>query len=264
MTRSALTVAACALVTLWVLAAPPDAQQEKNHEEALARGKRVYQVQCARCHGIQGTGGTGANLARPVLRNAATDQDLLALIKDGIEGTAMPANWFLTDAQVRDVAHYVRSLGRVESQPLPGDPELGKKVYARSDCAKCHMIAGAGGSLGPDLTEVGARRGVDFLRAAVVHPGREKLVDEWGYTRYLPVVITTGDGRVLSGTRINEDTFTIQIRDATSRLQSLDKRALDELHKTGASMMPTYDTMFSPRDIDHLSSYLASLRASTP
>jgi putative heme-binding domain-containing protein len=264
MRRSALTAATCSLAALAVLAAPPDVQKADDTAAALARGKRVFEIQCARCHGIQGTGGTGASLARAVLRNAASDKDLVAVIKDGIEGTAMPANWFLSDAQVRAVARYVRSLGRTEPQPLPGDAEAGKEVYAKNDCSKCHMIGGEGGSLAPDLTDVGARRGLDFLRAAVVHPGRESLVDEWGYTRYLPVIVTTGGGLVLSGMRVNEDTFTIQLRDEKNRLQSLEKRDLEELHKSNGSAMPAFDKVLSARDVDHLVSYLAGLRASAP
>jgi putative heme-binding domain-containing protein len=260
----AICTAIFALLTLCGAAAPPDAKKAENDDGALARGKRVFEIQCARCHGIQGTGGTGASLARPTLRNATTDQDLLTVIKDGIEGTAMPPNWFLTDPQARDVAGYVRSLGRGEAQPLPGDAALGEQVYAKNECAKCHTIAGEGGSLGPDLTDVGARRGLDFLRAAVLHPGRESPLDEWGYVKYLAVVAMRDDGRVVSGMRVNEDTFTIQLRDEKNHFQSLEKRALEGLNKGTASVMPAYDKVLSTADGDHLVSYLSRLRGAAP
>ncbi len=234
-------------------------------DKGLARGKRVFEGQCARCHGIQGTGGTGANLARPVLRNAASDEDLQAIIKEGIPGTAaMQGNWFLTDQEIRDVTRYVRSLGRNEAEPLPGDAELGRKVYAKNDCVKCHIVNGVGGSLGPELTDIGARRGLDFLRGAVVHPGDEMPLDERGYAAYQVIVVATSDGRVLSGTRINEDTFTIQLRDEKNRIHSLKKRDLQALHRTGVSLMPGYDKMLSAGDVDHLISYLAGLRGNAP
>src|SRR5262245_32606884 len=47
----------------------------------LARGKRLFEGQCARCHGIQGGGGTGANLRRPKLRHAPDDQSLFHVIR---------------------------------------------------------------------------------------------------------------------------------------------------------------------------------------
>ena len=52
----------------------------------LARGQRLFESQCARCHGLKGTGGTGPGLNRARLRRAADDQTLLDLIKEGIPG----------------------------------------------------------------------------------------------------------------------------------------------------------------------------------
>ncbi len=260
-----LSAAACALLMLPLASASVHAQATpETADKDLARGKRVFEGQCARCHGIKGAGGTGANLARPVLRYAASDENMLAIVKEGIAGTAMPGNWFLTDPEIRDVASYVRSLGRSEAEPLPGDADVGKKVYAKNDCAKCHIVDGVGGSLGPELTDIGARRGLDFLRGAVVHPGDEMALNDRGYAAYPSVVVATRDGRVLSGTRINEDTFTIQLRDEKNRIHSLRKRDLEALRRTGVSTMPSYDKMFSGGDVDHLISYLAGLRGNAP
>src|SRR5262245_54066087 len=74
-----------------------------------ARGQRLFEGQCARCHGVQGGGGTGANLRRPKLRHAADDDSLFNLIRSGIPGTGMPYTWAMTDNEVRDVIAYVRS-----------------------------------------------------------------------------------------------------------------------------------------------------------
>jgi cytochrome c oxidase cbb3-type subunit III len=260
-----VSVAAGALLMLLVASSSLRAQEApETAANDLAHGKRVFEGQCARCHGIQGTGGTGANLARPVLRNAASDEDLLAIIEEGIPGTAMPGNWFLSETEIRDVARYVRSLGRTQLEPLPGDAERGRKVFAKNNCAKCHIVDGVGGSLGPDLTDVGARRGLNFLRGAVVHPGEETPLDEQGYAAYLAVVAVTADGRVLTGTRINEDTFTIQLRDEKNRIHSLAKSDLEALRKTGVSMMPAYEQLLSPDDVNHLISYLAGLQGGAP
>ena len=260
-----VSAAACALWMLLVANASVRAQAPpETAANDLARGKRLFEGQCARCHGIKGTGGAGASLTRPVLRHAADDEDIFAIIQDGIPGTAMPGNWFMTDQEIRDVAHYVRSLGRTAPEPLPGDVERGKQVFAKNDCAECHIVQGQGDSVGPELTDVGARRGLDFLRKAVVHPGSEVPLDEAGYAAYLPVVAATSDGRVVTGTRINEDTFTIQLRDQKNRIHSLRKRDLDGFRKTGVSTMPAYGRVLSRGDVDHLVSYLAGLRGKTP
>jgi putative heme-binding domain-containing protein len=166
----------------------------------------------------------------------------------------------MSDNEVRDVIAYVRSLGRVAPEPLPGDPDKGKLIYQKAECSHCHIVAGKGGSLGPELTDIGARRGTLFLRSALLHPGKDRAVDAEGYATHLPVLAIKKDGRLLTGVRVNEDTFTIQLRDANNRLYSLQKSNLEELHKLEVSVMPAYEETLSHSDIDNLVSYLASLK----
>ena len=209
---------------------------------------------------MQGGGGTGANLRRPKLQRAPDDASLFDLIRDGIPESGMPYTWAMSDNEVRDVIAYVRALGRVAPEPLPGDPAKGRLVYHKADCGNCHIIAGKGGSLGPELTEVGARRGIQFLRSALLHPGKDRSVTDEGYATHLPVLAVKKDGRLLTGMRVNEDTFTIQLRDAGNRFYSLQKSDLEALHKLDVSVMPAYEKRLSKSDIDQLVSYLASLK----
>ena len=225
-----------------------------------ARGKKLFEAQCARCHGMKGAGGIGAALTHPKLRHADNDQELFAVIQDGIPGTAMSGNWFLTDTEIWQVVRYVRSLGRTPVAPAPGDPARGKLVFERSSCAACHIIAGKGGGAGPDLTEVGTRRGLDYLRKSIQHPGAETLLGGDGFAAYLAVVVATPEGRVVAGTRMNEDTFTIQLRDEKLRFHSFRKRDLETWKKSDGSLMPSYEKIISASELDHLISYLASLR----
>jgi nitric oxide reductase subunit C len=53
------------------------------------------------------------------------------------------------------------------------DPALiakGEKVYADKKCAMCHAINGKGGKSGGDLTDVGAKRDVDWLKQFTKDP----------------------------------------------------------------------------------------------
>lgn len=226
----------------------------------LARGKRLFEGQCARCHGMQGGGGLGANLRRARLRHAPDDKTLANLIQKGISGTGMPGIFALSEDELHDVIAYVRSLGRVPAEPLPGDPDKGKLVYQKAECSACHIIAGKGGNLGPELSDGGDRRGIQFLRQALLHPGLERTVGADGYANYLPVLVVTREGRMLTGIRVNEDTFTIQLRDSNNRVYSLQKSELEECSKLGGSMMPAYEKTLAAADVDHLVSYLASLK----
>jgi putative heme-binding domain-containing protein len=251
----------CLVMAVWAAGAgrPAGAPPAPTPDEA--RGKRLFEGHCARCHGMQGGGGLGANLQRPKLRQAPDDESLANVIRNGIFGTGMPSAWQMSDNEVRDVAAYVRSLGRVPAEPLPGDPEKGRLVFQKAECGACHIVAGQGGILGPELTDVGARRGVLFLRSAMLHPGKDRALSAEGYATHLPILAVTQEGRVLTGVRVNEDTFTIQLRDASNRLHSLQKRDLEVLRKLDVSVMPSYEKTLSPSEMDHLVSYLASLKA---
>src|SRR5579862_9254250 len=56
----------------------------------LEKGRQLFLGMCSRCHGVDGGGGEGPNLNRPVLTHAQNDQALLAVIRDGIPDRGMP------------------------------------------------------------------------------------------------------------------------------------------------------------------------------
>ena len=115
--------------------------------------------------------------------------------------------------------------------------------------------------MGPDLTDVGARRGAARLRQVLLEPGSAKPRDGSGYFAFLIVQAATRDGRLVRGLRVNEDTFTLQIRDSENRLHSFPKDELVDLkRRTGASVMPSYASVLSASDIDDLIAFLAGLR----
>ena len=119
----------------------------------------------------------------------------------------------------------MRSLGRQVQVALPGEPERGKRLYeTKGQCVTCHIVRGRGSSLGPDLTDIGARRGPDHLRSMLLNPGTSKARDSSGYLQFLVIRVVTQDGREVRGMRINEDTFTLQLRDADNRLYSFRKQ----------------------------------------
>ena len=99
------------------------------------------------------------------------------------------------------------------------------------------------------------------LRSALLNPGSSKARDSSGYISFLVMRVVTQDGREVRGMRINEDTFTLQLRDADNRVHSFRKDDLKELNReSSGSLMPSYQTVFSPTEIDDLIAYLASLR----
>ena len=57
----------------------------------IAYGSRLYDAQCTTCHGANGDGVGGVDLRSGKFRNAVTDQDLIRVITNGIQGTGMQA-----------------------------------------------------------------------------------------------------------------------------------------------------------------------------
>jgi cytochrome c oxidase cbb3-type subunit 3 len=235
---------------------------------AAERGERLFQNDCASCHGPRGEGGIGPPLAVPRLSRARDTDALFKLIKNGIEGTEMPAAR-RTSSDVAALAAWVGKLGERPPEKLPGDARRGAALYAgKGACATCHAIAGRGGAAGTDLTEVGLRRGASYLRTALVDP--EAAVPR-GYASYrndvsltenfLQVRVVTAAGVELTGVRVNEDTFSIQLRDATNRIHSFWKTELRALYKDwGRSPMPSYREAFTAAELDDLVAFLAGQR----
>src|SRR5262249_26435247 len=147
---------------------------------------------------------------------------LRAIIRDGIPDRGMPRVRRTTDNEQRQLIAYVRSLGRAASSAIVGDPQKGSAVYQRNNCASCHIVNGEGGTTGPELSAIGFQRGPDYLRQALLDPGAvlphgANVVPSRNLDEFLPVRVVTKDGREVRGARINEDTFTIQVRDSNNQ-----------------------------------------------
>lgn len=236
------------------LAAAQNPSRPAATPQRLEQGQRIYLSQCGNCHGMDGSGGRGPSLARPRLLHAPDDDALYRVIQRGIAGTEMPSSW-LSSGQIWSVAAHVRTLGRVTPEAVSGDPRRGQEIYSgKGGCAQCHTIAGHGGAIGPDLDDIGARRSVSHLKQALSDP--EAFIP----ARFVLVRLTTSDGRSISGARVNEDAFSIQIRDVSNSLHSFWKHELREVQKEwGRSPMPAYNRLLSPEELDDVVAYLASL-----
>jgi len=221
----------------------------------VAQGERTYGTECSFCHGPKGEGAVGPALAVPRLLRAPNDQALFQVIREGVAGTQMPPST-LTTARIWQLVAYMRTLGRIQQSKSTGDPKRGAQIYAgKGGCARCHTLAGHGGGIGPDLSDVGARRDRDFLRASLLTPEASIPRD------FMQVRLVTREGQHLVGVRLNEDTFSIQIRDLSNQVHSFWKAELSDLVKEpGRSPMPSYGKTLTPEELDTLIAYLDSLQ----
>jgi putative heme-binding domain-containing protein len=218
-----------------------------------AAGRRIIDAQCAWCHGNEGEGGAGPNLHGKLL-HATSVSSIVDIINKGIPGTDMPS-FRLTERETRQTATYAMSLSRAAARPGPGNAERGAAVFQSTGCGSCHAVDGRGGILGPELTTIGGRRGAIYLREALVRPAASHPPG------YLVVRAVPNTGAAIRGIRLNEDVFSILIRDASGAVHSLQKSDLARLDREPeATLMPSYESRLSPPQLDDIVSYLASLR----
>jgi Cytochrome c. len=87
-----------------------------------------------------------------------------AMKAQGIERPTM------TPQELRDLSAYLApATGGSAEGPLfvlPGRPELGRSLFVDKGCVQCHKVGGTGGTVGPDLVAMSARRSpVEFAAA---------------------------------------------------------------------------------------------------
>lgn len=114
-----------------------------------------------------------------------------------------------------------------------GDAKRGEHVFRNeaNSCLKCHAIRGAGGQVGPELSDIGTVSPVDFLITSVMVP--EAAVKE----QHQMMTALTTDGRILQGIIVDESTETIRLKDAEGKEFTIPAAEIEE-RKTGGSLMP--------------------------
>jgi putative heme-binding domain-containing protein len=223
----------------------------------VATGARVYNAMCAGCHGPTGAGVGSVDLRRGPLPHGATDAALSAIITSGNPQSGMPA-FRLDPNELRGLVAFIRVGFDANAAATPaatGDVARGRMIFeGRGNCLSCHRVNDKGQYSGPDLTDIGQAR----TPAAI----QRSLVDPTGSMRPInrPVRAVTRDGTVITGRRINEDTYTVQLVTDQGRLVSLVKAELRDWSVSSSSPMPSYKDILRPEELADLVAYLASLK----
>ena len=218
-------------------------------------GAQIYAAQCSACHGVNGTQVGGVDLGGGALRRASSDQDLRAVLANGIPGTAMPPFRF-DPSEVTAIVAYVRNMRNFDSHAgTTGDANRGRAWFeGAGDCTSCHRVNGKGPRVAPDLSEIGALRSADFLERTLRDPGGLML------PMNRSVRAVTKGGKVINGRRLNEDTYSVQLIDDQEHLLSLDKANLREYSVVTTSAMPSYKDKLSAQEMADVIAYLLTLK----
>jgi len=202
---------------------------------AADRGRKVWASECINCHGTQARGGDkGPNLVRSVVVLRDRYGSLLGpFLKKGhtLQSGTPSAN--LTDAQVQDLAHFLRQKVNdgLRGSPLfqiqnilTGDAKAGQTFFSgEGKCTTCHSptgnLAGIGGRLEP--VDIQQR----FLFPATGRGGRGRGAAPAANPTAVSVTVTPEGAPAVSGVLVQMDDFYVTLRNAEGTMQTFKRTA---------------------------------------
>lgn len=217
-------------------------------------GRGLFRIACTPCHGIRAQGGRGPDLTLGIYNNGNKDEDLFRVIQNGVPGTEMPGYTRFGDDNSWRLVAYIRSLTLRQEKPSQGSAAAGETLFwGKGACGQCHKVGGRGGPMGPDLTRVGRKRSLAYLRQSVVDPNADLTPG------FFKITVVTKERRTISGVQRNFDNFSTQFMTVDGKLHSFQREELNSCEREFTSLMPPYRNL-SEVELNDLLAYLVSLR----
>lgn len=171
-----------------------------------------------------------------------------------------------TDEAIRQQAAELLPLPtQQDREPLPpmdqlsearGDIARGMELFrGKATCANCHLVAGFGKQVGPDLSEIGNKLSREAMFVSILDPSAGI---SHNYENY---VCLLESGQVISGVKINETDEFVTLRTAEAIDQRIDKSQIEELQKSPKSIMPdNLHHAFDTQGLIDIVEYMTTLR----
>jgi cytochrome c oxidase cbb3-type subunit 3 len=273
-----ITVLLCASVSVFAQGGSRSAQA----------GAQSFDRNCAACHGSDGKGSDrGADIATAQKVISLSDADLVKIVHNGT-AAGMPPFAQLGDPGITAVVAYLRTLqggildGTGPATPLPaainGNPANGRDLFfGKAQCSSCHMVAGEGGVLGPDMTGYATTHEPAAIRQSIVSPGTAPAAAQGrrgggrggfgfggGGVLAKDVEIVTKSGEKLTGVVRNEDNLSIAMITRDGRYHFLDRSDVAS-ETTMKTLMPVdYSTRLTNAEVDDIVVFLVTTGKSAP
>jgi putative heme-binding domain-containing protein len=114
-----------------------------------------------------------------------------------------------------------------------GDPVRGKILFngEQARCSQCHAFRGQGGSVGPDLTEVGKKGRAEIYRAVAA----PSAAIEPEFTTYS---VATRSGQVIVGIVRAEGPDAVRVTDTNAHATVIPRTDIEQIRPSANSIMP--------------------------
>ena len=147
----------------------------------------------------------------------------------------------------------------VELVQLTGDPVAGRIVFDKiGTCIKCHKVGEVGKEIGPSLTEIGSKLSKEAMFVSILDPSAGV---SHNYETY---AITLDSGNVLSGILVSRSDDEVVVRNAEGIDRVLAAAEIDEMIKTGVSLMPAdLQKVMTVQELVNVVAYLTQLTKHT-
>ena len=220
--------------------------------------KQAYAKLCAGCHGDDARGtqqGPGLTGNAGVRRRS--EQSLRNVIRNGIPAAGMPG-FDLPPATLDGLVKLVVSLNASAAEStVSGDREAGRRFFfGEGRCGSCHMVAGSGSAIGPDLSDVALRMTVDELRESLISPD-SRIAAGYGL-----VSLRMRDGSTVRGFARSRTSFDIGLQELSGTLRPLSLGEVASVAEEKRSHMPAVKS--SGGELQNLIAYLSGLRGVQP
>jgi cytochrome c oxidase cbb3-type subunit III len=241
-------------------------QHPPGDPESVARGKALFEVNCAFCHGSDARGGdSGPNLLRAeIILRDDKGEAIAPVLREGRPAQGMP-KFELSDAQIADIAAYIHSFrvaGYDNSRNRPvsivvGDAR-GGEVFFKAKCASCHSPTG-------DLAGIATRFEDPRLlqqRWLLSNSGRPPGGFGAAPSAAALVVVTQPNGKITQGRLVRIDDFTVSLIDSDGARRTFRRDGDVPKVEIRDPLSGHKDLLrvYSDKDIHDVTAYLVTLK----
>jgi cytochrome c oxidase cbb3-type subunit 3 len=232
---------------------------------AVERGRGLYSVNCAFCHGSDARGGEGGpNLIRSqMVLNDKSGEGITNVVQNGRPENGMPKFNF-TAAQISDIAAFIHTIpvgGRDPARQagpiniVVGDAAAGKAFFD-AKCGSCHSATG-------DLKGIASKiPDAKTLQQTWIMPnaGRGGRGGAAVNVPQTTVTVTLASGQKVEGRLVRIDDFLVTLTDSEGKLRNFPRKgdkpqvAVHDPMQPHLSLLPVY----TDKDIHDVTAYLVT------